>query len=110
MGTKNDPGDYDCYENADPDEPMFVLLGRDRHAPELVLAWATMRENGGEEAAVVAEARQCAYNMLAYRQRREEAKVVMGLYGVRQGAAMDGVAVPGDFSGLLEKPDYEDLV
>lgn len=36
MGTKNNPGTFDCYANAAPDEPMFVLLGRDKHAPLLV--------------------------------------------------------------------------
>lgn len=36
MGTKNNPGRYDCYANAEPDEPMFVLLGHDRHAATLV--------------------------------------------------------------------------
>ncbi|HAW11807.1 MAG TPA: aspartate decarboxylase, partial [Chloroflexi bacterium] len=29
MGTKNNPGKFDCYDDAHPDEPMFVLLGRD---------------------------------------------------------------------------------
>lgn len=29
MGTKNNPGAFDCYANAEPDEPMFVLLARD---------------------------------------------------------------------------------
>lgn len=45
MGTKNNPGKYDCYEKADPDEPMFVLLGRDPNAPILVRMWAQMRED-----------------------------------------------------------------
>lgn len=31
MGSKNNPGKYDCYEAADPDEPMFILLGA-RHS------------------------------------------------------------------------------
>lgn len=30
MGTKNKPGTYDCYATAHPDEPMFILLGRER--------------------------------------------------------------------------------
>lgn len=30
MGTKNNPGEFDCYANAAPDEPMFILLGRDQ--------------------------------------------------------------------------------
>lgn len=60
MGTKNNPGRWDCYANADPDEPMFILLGRDRHAPRLVRAWADMREKEGEDKAKVQEARDLA--------------------------------------------------
>ena len=67
MGTKNNPGDYDCYANAHPDEPMFVLLGRDRMAPELIEDWATWRESEGEDPAKVAEARECAQQMRAWR-------------------------------------------
>lgn len=40
MGTKNSPGNFDCYSNADGDEPMFVLLGRDKFAASLVRMWA----------------------------------------------------------------------
>ena len=40
MSTKNNPGDYDCYENAEPDEPMFVLLARDQDASATVRSWA----------------------------------------------------------------------
>lgn len=50
MGTKNNPGKFDCYENADPDEPMFVLLGRDRLAPSLVNIWAMIRAGNRKEA------------------------------------------------------------
>lgn len=39
MGTKNDPGDFDCYANAEPDEPMFVLLARDPLAAQIVREW-----------------------------------------------------------------------
>lgn len=60
MGTKKNPGAFDCYANADPDEPMFVLLGRDRHAPGLVRLWALLRAQDGEDAAKVAEALACA--------------------------------------------------
>lgn len=69
MGTKNNPGAFDCYAAAHPDEPMFVLLGRDRHAPLLVTLWAWMREIDGEDAAKVAEARDCAAQMRSFRQR-----------------------------------------
>lgn len=68
MGTKNKPGDFDCYEAADPDEPMFVLLARDVLASDLVYEWARRREvvasigDGPDEreAAKIAEARACA--------------------------------------------------
>ena len=66
MGTKNDPGVFDCYANAEPDEPLFVLLGRDKHAPTLVWLWATLRELDGESEAKVSEARSCAANMMAW--------------------------------------------
>jgi hypothetical protein len=66
MTTKNHPGRYDCYEKAGPDEPMFVLLARDRHAPTLVWLWATLRELDGEDAAVVTEARDCVAAMIRW--------------------------------------------
>jgi hypothetical protein len=60
MGTKNNPGAFDCYEAAHPDEPMFVLLGRDRLAASLVRLWAYMRRATGEDSTKVAEALTCA--------------------------------------------------
>lgn len=44
MATKEKPGEFDCYANAKPDEPMFVLLARDVSAPWLVAAWAALRQ------------------------------------------------------------------
>lgn len=44
MGTKNNPGPHDCYANAEPDEPMFVLLARDEFAPMLVRDWVRRRQ------------------------------------------------------------------
>lgn len=66
MATKNSPGKFDCYVNAEPDEPMFVLLGRDRHAPLLVWLWARMREFEHERDDVVEEATACANSMAEY--------------------------------------------
>lgn len=66
MGTKLKPGKFDCYANAEPDEPMFVLLGRDPLAPLLVELWADVRANlvkAEGEAEKVAEARSCAKSM-----------------------------------------------
>ena len=39
MGTKNDPGEFDCYAGAHPDEPIFVLRSTDPQAPWLVRLW-----------------------------------------------------------------------
>jgi hypothetical protein len=66
MATKNNPGAYDCYQNAEPDEPMFVLLGRDKHAPTLVWLWSVLRELDGEKPEKVAEARTCAVSMIEW--------------------------------------------
>ena len=51
MATKNNPGKFDCYDKAEPDEPMFVLLARDARAPLLVELWANI-ENGNVHDAV----------------------------------------------------------
>lgn len=78
MGTKNDPGAYDCYANAEPDEPLFVLLARDKHAPTLVWLWATLREFDDEDPAKVAEARQCALAMITWASAHDRASVGLG--------------------------------
>jgi hypothetical protein len=66
MGTKNNPAASDCYAKAEPDEPLFVLLARDKHAPTLVWLWATLRELDGEKPEIVSEARLCASEMLSW--------------------------------------------
>lgn len=73
MGTKNNPGQYDCYEKADADEPMFVLLGRDRCAAAATRAWILYRAMAGEtDAAMLKEAFDCSIAMDSYRQAREK--------------------------------------
>jgi len=74
MGTKNKPGDFDCYTNAEPDEPMFILLGRDPLAPSLVFDWANRREQTRGPSAKVEEARACAQAMLAWQERAPTAE------------------------------------
>jgi hypothetical protein len=53
MATKNNPGKWDCYAKARPDEEMFVLLARDPLAPFLVAIWAKMRMGTPAEAKVL---------------------------------------------------------
>ena len=63
MGTKNNPGKFDCYANAAPDEPMFVLLGRDASASIMVRFWAAIQKSLGEDKSKVDEALQCAQQL-----------------------------------------------
>ena len=70
MGTKLKPGRFDCYQNAEPDEPMFVLLARDPMAPLLVRLWADLREHNAGNPSKVFEARTCAIDMDKWRLRR----------------------------------------
>lgn len=78
MGTKAQPGEFDCYANAEPDEPMFILLARDKHAPTLVWLWATLRELDGEDEAKVAEARACVGQMIEWAHRHDRRSVGLG--------------------------------
>ena len=50
MGSKLNPGTYDCYEMAEDDEPMFVLLARDPVACHLVSIWSKLRLHDHEAA------------------------------------------------------------
>jgi hypothetical protein len=67
MATKNNPGRYDCYKNAHPDEPYFMLLGRDATAPLIVLAWIALRLRCGfNDPEQLQEAFACAVAMQAW--------------------------------------------
>lgn len=84
MGTKNEPGKYDCYAAAEPDEPVFVLRGSDPLAHMLVALWASAREINGpasprqeppeqvaaREREKVAEARACSARMRDWAQSK----------------------------------------
>ena len=63
MGTKNNPSRFDCMAKAEPDEPYFVLLGRDRSAAKLVREWATQRHAEGDTSGAVMEALGIANDM-----------------------------------------------
>lgn len=70
MGTKNDPAPFDCYANAEDDEPMFVLLARDRTAPDVLFAWIAHRVREGlnePNDPQIVEAAQCAHAMRRWR-------------------------------------------
>lgn len=78
MGTKLTPGKFDCYANALPDEPMFVLLARDPWAPDLVEEWAVKRMRDivlgfrpSSDLPMVDEAQRCAKAMKEWRTQNE---------------------------------------
>ena len=98
MGTKNNPAPFDCYANAEPDEPMFVLLGRDVTAAAVVREWADLREqlDDPDDAPQIAEARTCADAMETWWLASDKAKDQVGDH---VGEIM--------FGGALHTPDRE---
>lgn len=69
---KNTKGNRDCLAKAQHDEPMFILLGRDRAAPDVIDAWCSLRlshikdgllANTADELEHINQARQIAQAM-----------------------------------------------
>lgn len=75
MGTKNHPGRFDCYEKAEPDEPMFVLLARDEDAPDIVEEWVLRKAEkariGEYDVEKLYEAEDCAQAMRSWKRLRD---------------------------------------
>lgn len=75
MGTKADPSAFDCYANAEPDEPMFVLLARDPLAADIVRTWVARHSGaaltGRPYSEKEQEALRCADAMDAWRDARQ---------------------------------------
>lgn len=71
MSTKQHPGKFDCYANAEPDEPMLILLARDPLAPILVRLWADLREHAAGNPSKVGEARIVASEMEQWHDNRK---------------------------------------
>lgn len=106
MGTKENPSKFDCYSNAKPDEPMFVLLGRDPCAWILVMAWCWMREKNGESREVLDEARVAAESLREYAEKLGKGDMV-DLYEAlfAQLFLFREIALEKDpLAGLLELP------
>jgi hypothetical protein len=55
-----------CIQKLQPEEPFFVLLGRDKHAAEATLAWAHLREQERGVSPKTTEAREIAEAMAIY--------------------------------------------
>lgn len=78
MGTKNNPGNFDCYAKALDHEPMFTLLARDPTAPMVIRRWVSMRHDMIDKGLapptdinMCEEALQCAANMEKWRIEHE---------------------------------------
>jgi len=84
MGTKNQPGKFDCYSKLEPDEPHFVIMGRDPSAALVIGIWAMLREAEGKDAEKVEEARECADACLKYALDKGKHERVMGIEGAWQ--------------------------
>jgi len=52
MGTKSNPGKFDCYAKAEPDEPIFTLRAKDPLAANMVRLWMALRAGSGVAFAV----------------------------------------------------------
>jgi hypothetical protein len=77
MGTKLAPDRFDCWESAEPDEPVFVLAGRDADAPATVESWALRRlrrivtgDKPPDDIAKVRAALDCAQAMRKWHAKR----------------------------------------
>lgn len=69
MGTKANPGKFDCYEAAADDEPLFVLRAKDATAPDLIRDWALQRIRRRKKIdPKVMEALDCAHDMESWRE------------------------------------------
>ena len=72
MGTKNNPGQFDCYAKAAPDEPIFILRSSDPIAPMLVELWADIvKLNGSQPDKKIQEALKCAEDMKKYKHQNK---------------------------------------
>ncbi len=70
MGTKNNPGPFDCLAKLHPDEPYFVLRGQDVLAPAIVRRWADRAREADVDPAKIAEADRIAYDMERWQARK----------------------------------------
>jgi hypothetical protein len=68
MASKNEGNS--CYDNAAPDEPLFVLKATDPLAPRVVEEWARIAQENGVNQAKIDDARQLAERMRQYHEKK----------------------------------------
>lgn len=117
MATKENPGAYDCYAKAEPDEPLFVLLARDESAAALVWLWCVLRElkagNDEKKIAKAAEAREVCAQMIAWGAAKGKQVAGVGqavLAGVMELIRTANVAVRQNFAEAGNVPTGDDFL
>lgn len=107
MSTKTNPGSFDCYKNALPDEPLFVLLGRDPLAGATVRAWAAARARLDPGSKKAVEAVKMAAEMDAWCLSVSGLPAAQTLSGARVKSARltksERAAMQGLVDGLIPK-------
>jgi hypothetical protein len=103
MSTKNNPGPFDCYANAAPDEPMFVLLARSKYSAALVNLYAAMKRAevlsaidastttaaaALDDGQKISEAEAVANDMVAWRYSNGHIDDVAGIRALAEGLAL----------------------
>lgn len=89
MSTKSNPGSFNCYDRAEPDEPLFTLLGRDPAASFAVALWVRVRTMmfGGSEQ--VAEAAGCSEQMRDWALRLGKGEALKSAYDAFRAACVE---------------------
>jgi hypothetical protein len=103
MGTKSDPGEYDCYAAAASDEPVFTLRANNKFTPTLIWLWASLSELDGEDPKKVAEARSCVTDSLRW--AKEHDRPVAGLGQATMGGVLELIRT---VNGLMRNADGTD--
>jgi hypothetical protein len=90
MGTKENPGRFDCYAAAAPDEPIFILRANDPLAPVIVRFWAELYQDAKRRAgawsngsiARYCEAMDCSEEMRAWKVNHDNVLAELASRGV----------------------------
>ena len=115
MGTKNNPGDYDCYAAARHDEPVFTLRAHDELAPTIVRIWAIMYLKDKRETTPTSEqdrkyheALKCAEDMEKWH-RKEGERMVTVCDACLQASCWHGLFMCSESqnAGTVDKPVSE---
>lgn len=78
MGTKQNPGQFDCMDKIAQDEPFFVLRATDPIGAHVVRYWVEHAHAAGHEAEKIMEASMCADDMDTWRSMKQTQDEAIG--------------------------------